>query len=360
MSAFKLTGSNLSTTEKHHVTLSASALTNDFGYILIVDDNPALGESLTSILSSSGHSVALAMSGQEALRTIHSHPPELILLDLNLPDASGHAICASLKNDERTRLIPIVIITASDEREAQLQSISAGADGYLQKPIDLEELDTRVNALLRVKRWNDTLEPAENVIFALANAVEAKDPYTQGHLRRLGIYASAIGQRLGLSNTALMALRNGALLHDVGKVGIDEAIIRKQGPLSTSEYRAMQQHTLIGEHIVAPLRLGTSVGPIVRGHHERWDGKGYPDGLAGEAIPLGARIVAVADAFDAMTTQRPYNKVCSKREAIERLRHGRGIYWDPKVVDAFVAWLESDECPLERELASFVPSPSCP
>jgi|HigsolmetaAR202D_1030399.scaffolds.fasta_scaffold00019_70 putative two-component system response regulator len=348
MSAFKLTGSNLSTTEKHHVTLSASALSNELGYILIVDDNPALGETLTDILSESGHKVVLVTSGQEALRTIHTNPPELILLDLNLPDTSGHAICASLKNDPLTRFIPIVIITASSEREAELQSISAGADGYLQKPIDLVELDTRVNALLRLKRWNDTLEPAENVVFALANAVEAKDPYTQGHLFRLGIYAEAIGKRMGLSGAALNALRNGALLHDVGKVGIDEAIIRKQGPLSTSEYRAMQQHTLIGEHIVAPLRLGAVIGPIVRGHHERWDGKGYPDGLAGEAIPLGARIVAVADAFDAMTTQRPYNKVCSKREAIERLRRGKGIYWDPNVVEIFIDWLESDE--YEREI----------
>ena len=315
---------------------------DDAGHILLVEDNPYLGDSLANLLRSSGYTVDLMTTGREALRTVRRHPPDLILLDLGLPDTSGHAVCATLKGDEATRLIPIVIITASDERAAQLQSIAAGADGYLHKPIDIEELDARVSALLRAKRRNDTLESAENVIFALANTVEAKDSYTEGHLQRLGLYATVIGERLGLRGTALTAVRYGALLHDVGKVGIDEVIIRKQGPLTPNEYRIMQQHTLIGAHIVAPLRLAAAVGPIVRGHHERWDGRGYPDGLAGEAIPLGARIVAVADAYDAMTTQRPYNQVCSKEEAVARLRAGAGIYWDPQVVAVFVEWLETN------------------
>jgi putative two-component system response regulator len=179
------------------------------------------------------------------------------------------------------------------------------------------------------------------VIFALARAVAAKDSYTEGHLQRLALYSVAIGERLGLRGEELVALRHGALLHDVGKVGVDEEIIRKGGPLTPIEYRAMQQHTLIGERIVQPLRMGVDVGPIVRHHHERWDGRGYPDGLTGESIPLGARIVAVADAFDAMTTQRPYNRIFSPEEAAERLRAGAGVYWDPQVVAVFFDWLQS-------------------
>ena len=172
-------------------------------------------------------------------------------------------------------------------------------------------------------------------------AVEAKDSYTEGHLQRLAFYSVVIGERLQLGGDAMTALRYGALLHDVGKLGVDELIIRKGGPLTPAEYRVMQQHTLIGERIVQPLRMGSSVGPIVRYHHERWDGRGYPDGLAQEGIPLGARIVAVADAFDAMTTTRPYNRVLSVDEAAERLGAGAGIYWDPQVVAVFLDWLRT-------------------
>jgi len=154
-------------------------------------------------------------------------------------------------------------------------------------------------------------------------------------------YARAIGERLGMYGDELTALRYGALLHDVGKIGVDEAIIRKAGPLTPDEYRAMQQHTIVGERIVQPLRLAKEVAPIVRHHHERWDGHGYPDGLADEVIPLGARIVAVADAFDAMTTQRPYNTVISVDEAVGRLCAGVRIYWDAQIVMVFVEWLQS-------------------
>lgn len=342
MSALSIHKRQLAEVDPKRVAWSPT-LHDETSHILLVEDNPYLSESLTNLLRDSGYIVDCVSTGYEALSTVRRRPPDLILLDLHLPDMTGHMVCSLLKSDEQTRLIPIVIITASDERSAQLQSISAGAEGYLQKPIDMEELDARVEVLLRTKRRNDTLESAENVIFALANAVEAKDSYTQGHLQRLGTYATAIGERLGLNGTALMALRYGALLHDVGKVGIDEAIIRKQGPLTPNEYRIMQQHTLIGEHIVAPLRLAASVGPIVRGHHERWDGRGYPDGLVGDDIPLGARIVAAADAYDAMTTQRPYNRVCSKEEAIKRLRAGAGMYWDPRVIKVFIEYLETTD-----------------
>jgi putative two-component system response regulator len=330
----------------------ALSYANDKARILIVEDNNYVGEALMRLLQLEGHHVQLTTTGRSALHEVWATPPDLILLDMMLPDMDGKDVCSTLKADEATRLIPILIVSACDERESQLQVIAAGADGYLRKPVDMDELRARIGALVRAKRRNDTLESAENVIFALAATVEAKDAYTEGHLQRLGHYATVIGERLGLGGAALTALRYGALLHDVGKVGIDEAIIRKEGPLTRDEYRTMQQHTLIGERIVAPLRLGAVVGPIVRGHHEHWDGTGYPDRLAGERIPLGARIVSVADAFDAMTTQRPYNRVRSEIEALACLRAGAGIYWDPQIVAVFLEWAEQHVAPRARALGA--------
>jgi putative two-component system response regulator len=316
--------------------------------VLIVDDNLEVAASLTRLIDDYGYQSEIAHDGRSALRRVAQNPPDLILLDIQLPDVDGLYICDEVKNNKLTRLIPIIIVTACGDRNAQLRSIEAGAEGYLQKPIDVQELETRLRTLLRVKRLNEMLEPAENVIFTLARTVEAKDPYTESHIQRLAHYATAIGERLGLNDVALTELRYGAILHDVGKVGIDETIIRKTGPLSPEEYRVMQQHTLIGERIVAPLRIAAHVGPIIRSHHERWDGGGYPDGLSGTAIPLGARIVSVVDAFDAMTTQRPYNRVRSHSEALAQLWAEAGTAWDPQIVAIFSKWL------LEQNLVSML------
>ena len=313
--------------------------TGTLGQILIVDDSREAGMAQAELLRMAGYLVELVADGRAALRAVELQQPDLIILDVQLPGIDGYAVCDVLKRNPVTWQIPIIMVTVEGELHARLQGIEAGADDYLQKPADQQELEARIRALLRTKRRNDQLESAEAVIFALARAVEAKDSYTEGHLQRLALYAVAIGERLGLSGDEITALRYGALLHDVGKVGVDELIIRKGGPLTPAEYRVMQQHTLIGERIVQPLRMGTAVGPIVRYHHERWDGRGYPDGLARESIPLCARIVAVADAFDAMTTLRPYNRVLSDDEAAERLRAGAGVYWDPSVVAVFLDWL---------------------
>jgi cyclic di-GMP phosphodiesterase len=311
------------------------------GRIMVVDDSREVAGALAALLRLSGHTVELFADGRQALAAIAHHPPDLVILDVQMPDLDGYAVCAALKHAPSTWGIPVIMVTVEGEREARLQGIEVGADDYLSKPVDARELEVRVRVLLRNKRRQDGLEPAEAVIFALARTVEAKDAYTEGHLRRLERYAEAIGRCLCLEGEALIALRYGALLHDVGKVGIDEMIIRKGGPLTPAEYREMQQHSLIGERIVQPLRLAAAVGPIVRHHHERWDGCGYPDGLDGDSIPLGARIVAVADAFDAMTTQRPYNRTLGFDEAVARLRAGAGSYWDPRVVDVFIDWLQT-------------------
>jgi len=314
------------------------------GQILIVDDSREAGAAQAELLRLAGYVVELVADGRAALQAVERQQPDLILLDVQLPGIDGFAVCEALKRNSATWQIPIIMVTVEGELEARLQGIEAGADDYLQKPADQQELEARIRALLRTKRRNEQLEQAEAVIFALARAVEAKDSYTEGHLQRLAHYAVVIGERLGLAGDDLVALRHGALLHDVGKVGVDELIIRKGGPLTPAEYRLMQQHTIIGERIVQPLRMAAAVGPIVRYHHERWDGRGYPDGLACESIPLCARIVAVADAFDAMTTARPYNRVLSDDEAAERLRSGAGVYWDPMVVSVFLEWLQTRSC----------------
>lgn len=311
------------------------------GHILVVDDHYEVGLVLARLLELSGHSVEIVGDGTAALERISACPPDLVVLDVRLPDVDGYTICARLKQASETWRIPVILVTAYDASEVRLRCIEAEADEYLQKPVDPDELELRVRALLRAKRRNDSLEHADDVIFALARAVEAKDSYTEGHLQRMAEYALVIGRRLGLGSAAMTALRYGALLHDVGKLGIDEVIIRKGGPLTPTEYVRMQQHPIIGERIVQPLHLAAAVAPIVRHHHERWDGRGYPDGLAGEAIPLGARIVAVADAFDAMTTQRPYNRICSFEEAKARLIAGAGIFWDPHIATMFAEWLRS-------------------
>ena len=327
--------------DETHTLAAIQRVDDGPGHIMVVDDSREVACALAALLQLFGHTVELINEGNAALNAIAGQPPDLIILDVRLPDVDGYTICAALKRSPETWRIPVIMVTVEGQREARLQGIEAGADDYLEKPIDSRELEARVRALLRIKRRNDRLEQAEDVIFALARTVEAKDAYTEGHLQRLAQYAGAIGERMGFHGEALVALRYGALLHDVGKVGVDEVIIRKGGPLTPAEYRVMQQHTIIGERIVQPLRLAAAVSPIVRHHHERWDGRGYPDGLAGEAIPLGARIVGVADAFDAMTTQRPYNRVLPIDEAIERLRAGAGSYWDPSVVAVFLDWLQS-------------------
>lgn len=308
------------------------------GAVLVVEDNIELAQSMLQMLELFGHSVEHAADGASALHAVAARPPDLVILDVHLPIVDGYTVCAALKQNPATWGIPVIMMTVETEREARLRGIEAEADQYLRKPIDAGELEARVRVLLRAKRRSDQMEQAENVIFSLARTVEAKDAYTEGHLQRLAGYAQAIGERMGVSGHALLALRYGALLHDVGKVAVDETIIRKCGPLTPSEYLMMQQHAVIGERIVEPLRLAAAVAPIVRHHHERWDGRGYPDGLSGESIPLGARIVAVADAFDAMTTQRPYNRVFSFAEALDRLRAGAGLFWDPRVVHVFLAW----------------------
>ncbi len=305
--------------------------------VLVVDDEAVNRKLVQALLSSRGYRVEEASNGEEAVSKVRALRPDLILLDIMMPRLDGLQTCRILKQDEETRLIPVVLLTALAALDDRVTGIEAGADDFLTKPFNAVELLARVRSLIHVKHLNDQLERTEGILFTLAAAVEAKDPYTGRHLRRLVEYAGRISQALALPPRAERINEYGAILHDIGKIGVPEAILNKPGKLTPEEFAIIKQHPEIGERICQPLRFGPEIGPIVRGHHERWDGGGYPDGLAGEAIPLGARIVAVADSFDAMTTDRPYRKALPLEQVWETLRTGAGTQWDPAVVDAFIS-----------------------
>jgi putative two-component system response regulator len=250
---------------------------------------------------------------------------------------SGIELCARLKADPRYEFTPVVMLTAVADLDSRIAGLAAGADDFFPKPVELGELRTRVSALLRVKFLLDQLERAESVITTLALTIEARDTYTGGHCDRLSRYAVALGETLGVDQATLRALRLGGYLHDLGKIAVPDGILLKPGPLDPSERERIRTHPGAGSDIVQGLRSLELVRPIMRHHHEKWDGTGYPDGLKGEDIPLGARIISVVDVYDALHTARPYKPAMPHDEALSvLLRETDSGFWDPKIVTAFV------------------------
>jgi putative two-component system response regulator len=306
--------------------------------VLIVDDNPLNLDLMTSYLEEEGYDVRTATNGLEGLAAVSVQPPDLILLDAMMPGMDGFTACARLKADPATRLIPVIMVTALSTTEDKLRGIEAGVDDFLGRPVNRPELITRCRSLVRAKRYLDDLESAEHVILALARAIEARDGYTERHTERVTARSLALGTAIGLQNSVLRVLERGCMLHDVGKIGVSEAILGKPDRLTEAEFAEMRRHPVIGVQICQPLRsrlIGQAL-PIVRHHHERYDGKGYPDGLRGEEIPLLARITAIADAYDAMTSDRPYRKGMPIEHACAVLREGAGTQWDADLVAAFL------------------------
>jgi putative two-component system response regulator len=250
--------------------------------ILVVDDNRDNAFVTSELLQSAGYEVQTAENGTRAEAIIRQEPPDVILLDVIMPGKSGIDVCRDLKSDPQTRLIPIVMITGLSERDDKIRAIEAGADDFLNKPIFPEELFARVRSLLKLKEFTDELESAENVLCTLGLSVESRDPYTAGHCERLAEYASQLGRHLGLSGEELVALRRGGYLHDLGKITVPDEILKKGSDLTPAEWTIMRQHPVTGESICRPLRSLKDVLPIIRHHHEHWDGSGYPDGLRGE------------------------------------------------------------------------------
>ena len=308
--------------------------------ILVVDDNIDNAALMSQLLQSGGYLVRAAHNAQEAEREIRAHLPDLILLDVIMPGKSGYELCRELKADAVTRLIPLVMITGLADREDKIRGIESGADDFLNKPIFPEELFARVRSLLKLKEFTDELEHAEDVLCTLGLSVEARDPYTEGHCERLSRYASQMGRHLGLGEESVVALRRGGYLHDLGKIAVPDEILKKGSNLTPAEWEIMKQHPMTGETICRPLKTLRMVLPIIRCHHEHWNGSGYPDGLRGEDIPPLARILQVVDVYDALITERPYKPALPHEDAAETMRREAAAgLWDPHLVGEFFQML---------------------
>ena len=309
--------------------------------VLVVDDGAANRELLQAYLAGLDCDVRLAEDGASALEQIKAEPPDLVLLDVQMPGLDGYEVCRRIKATPRGRLLPVVMITALNHTDDRVRALESGADDFMAKPVERVELVARVRTALRLKALYNTLDSAEQVIFSLAAAVEAKDALTEKHTQRVAESARHLGARLGLPDVALDALYRGGIIHDIGKIGIPDAILLKPGPLDGMETERMRSHVIIGENIVRPLRSASSLLPIIRHHHERFDGSGYPDGLRAREIPRLARIVSVCDAFDALVNDRPYRSRLQIDQALAVLVDGAGHQWDPEVVELFVGEMPS-------------------
>jgi putative two-component system response regulator len=307
------------------------------GRILLVDDYEPNLSGLRRLLERQGYTVTTASNGHDALEIVAAEHPDLVLTDVVMPDISGVDVCAAIKGNADTCLTPVVLISASHERDTRLTGLGAGADDFLNKPVDADELYTRVRSLIRLKRLTDDLESAESLFLTLGRVIEARDPSTEGHCERLAAFATALGTALNLEGRDLDALYRGGFLHDIGKIGIPDRVLLKKGKLTPREYELMQQHPIIGDELCATVRSFEAVRPIVRHHHERRDGRGYPDGLAGDRIPLLAHIVSVVDVFDALTSDRPYRDALTVDAACKIMRDDAEDGWcERALVETFL------------------------
>lgn len=314
--------------------------------ILVVDDELSQRELLSELLSLDGYEVTCAADGRQAEEALSASPPDLVLLDVNLPYRNGFDICRRMKRDPETQLIPVVLVTGLTESQDRLRGIEAGADDFLTKPVDRSELKARVRGLLKRKEYTDELDRADHVLMALGRSIEAKDPYTEGHCARIAAYSALLGAAIGLSREDLRALRIAGYVHDIGKIGVSDAILLKRGPLTEREWEVMRTHSVIGERICMPLRSFQAVLPIIRSHHEKQDGSGYPDGLRGDQVPLLARIMQIADVFDALTTERPYKISLSREAALEQmLREVERGWGDPSLFRTFAELVQREGLP---------------
>ena len=311
--------------------------------VLVVDDVPVNVKILEAMLFPLKYKVSKAFSGLEALALIERGDIDLVLLDVMMPGIDGIEVCLRIKSQEHTRIIPVVMVTALDEIEAKIRSIEAGADDFISKPVNKLELLARTRSLIAVKRLNENMIGFEHALISLANAVEAKDVYTRWHTKRVSSMAIRLGKRINLSSRELEALRIGGILHDIGKIGIPDAILKKEGALDPDEWEVMKSHPDVGYRLVYPLkRTLLQALDIIRSHHEKMNGSGYPDGLKGEAISMVARIMAVADCYDALITDRPYRKAFTQEEVLQLMRQEAGENkLDGQVVDTLIVMLNN-------------------
>lgn len=310
--------------------------------ILIVEDNPVLREGLMEMLELEGYRVHTAANGQEALDVMRLISPDLIVSDIAMPEMDGYTFFRTVREKPEWVVIPFIFLTARGEKEDILSGKDLGVEDYLVKPVTREDLLIAVNSRLHRSqqlRVVQLQQAYETSLTVLANAIEVRDQYTRGHVERVMAYAFAIAENLDTESLDADQLRFGAMLHDIGKIHIRENTLAKRESLSEDERQEIVKHPSTGAEMIKDIPYLAQAVPVIRGHHERWDGLGYPLGLKGEQIPLAARIVAIADCFDAMTTARPYNQARSLEEAYMEILNNAGTLYDPGVVEAFrKAW----------------------
>ena len=351
--------------------------------IMVVDDTPANLRLLQELLRAKGYRVLAFPEGQLALHAAAKSPPDLILLDINMPGMDGFTVCARLKANEELKKIPVLFISALTETAEKVRAFSVGGVDYVTKPFQIEEVHARVETHLRLRRMQSELEMhnlhleelvrakvAEisdsqlATIIAVSKLAESRDDDTGHHVERTRIFCELLARKMrgnpryaGIINPAFVDnIYNASAMHDIGKVGILDNILLKPDKLTPEEFEVMKTHTVIGAHALQTARrkypgnafLNTGID-IARSHHETWDGSGYPDGLAGEDIPLCARIMAVADVYDALRSKRPYKPAFTHEESRRTILDGAGRHFDPAVTDAFVA-VEADFARIREEL----------
>jgi putative two-component system response regulator len=305
-------------------------------FVLIADDDRTVQQTLETLLTGQGYRVVTASDGQEALDKVNDLRPDLCILDIDMPRLNGVEVCRKIKATEDSRLTPVIMLTALAPEQEKIRALESGCDDFLTKPVQHAELVARIKSLLRLKSLTDALEDAEVVLFTLARTIEAKDRYTLGHADRVGRYAVALGKALGLDAEKIEILRKGGILHDIGKLGVPDNILQKEGPLDVNEWEVMRKHPTIGCEICERLKGMKEIIPIIRHHHERLDGTGYPDGIKGAKIPDVVRIVNVVDIYDALTTRRSYKEAFPASKAFrilwEEVERG---WWDGDILKAW-------------------------
>lgn len=303
--------------------------------VLIVDDEAANRTLVRKVLEPQGYDVDEAADGEEALASLATREPDLILLDLVMPKLDGYAVLRAVKTDPRTRLIPVVMLTSHDQLVEKIRAVQIGVDDYLVKPFNLAELTARVKSLVNLKRFTDELEHASKVVESFAECVESRDRYTGNHCKRLGAYGARVGRILGLGDDDIRILHLGGILHDIGKIAISDLILNKPGRLTPEEFGLMKSHAALGSNLLRPMRTLEKVYPLVRHHHEKLDGSGYPDGIGGAELSMLVRITSVVDVFDALHTRRSYKDAFPVEQCLAILREEalKG-WWDRDVVEA--------------------------